>query len=213
MSYKKNESQITDLQLVEIDQNKFAVQITEGNINVNLTKMAKPFGSSKRPESWLKTQSAKDYLAVLSDAKKIATADLVNVAKGGSPDEQGTWANDYRIAMRFAQLSPQFAIKVDEMLVNHLLNRTKPDDFLIPTETVVFNDQKWFTKQDFCKETNASERSFYSRMGHYPTEYLYLHGIWYISSDLCKVILMQNNVSNRRSVLRIKKERLQLSLF
>ena len=34
---------------------------------------------------------------------KIDTADLVIVIQGGTPEEQGTWCTDYRIAMRFAQ--------------------------------------------------------------------------------------------------------------
>lgn len=34
---------------------------------------------------------------------KIDTADLLIVKQGGTPEEQGTWCADYRIAMRFAQ--------------------------------------------------------------------------------------------------------------
>lgn len=124
---KQNEGQIANLQLVEIDQNKFAIQLTDGNINVNLSKMALPFG--KKPHDWLKTKPAKEYLESLSKLNKINLPDLVKVIHGGSADEHGTWANDYRIAMRFAQwLSPTFAIKVDEMLVNLLLNRSRQEE-------------------------------------------------------------------------------------
>lgn len=119
MSDNKNESQITNLQLVEIDHNRFAVEVKDGNISVNLTKMARPFG--KFPKDWLITKEAKDYLEVLSVSRNLLTADLTRVIRGGTPDEQGTWAFDYRIAMRFAQwLSPEFSIAVDELLVNLL---------------------------------------------------------------------------------------------
>ena len=65
--------------------------------------MARLFGRSNRPDNCLKTKEAKEYLAVLSVSTKIDTADLVIVIQGGTPEEQGTWCTDYRIAMRFAQ--------------------------------------------------------------------------------------------------------------
>lgn len=65
--------------------------------------MARLFGRSNRPDNWLKTKEDKEYLAVLSVSTKIDTADLVIVIQGGTPEEQGTWCTDYRIAMRFAQ--------------------------------------------------------------------------------------------------------------
>jgi len=124
MNNEKNAKQFKELQVVEIDQNKFAIQMTNGNINVNLSNMAKPFGAAKKPANWLRTKESKEYINALPDSHICASADLVKVMKGGNPDEQGTWANDYRIAMRFAQwLSPEFAIKVDEMLLNMLLKR------------------------------------------------------------------------------------------
>ena len=120
MTVTKKESQSTALQLVEIDQSKFAIEMKDGNMRVNLTKMATPF--NKKPYDWLKTNPAKEYLEVMSVANKITTVDLVQIRKGGSPDEQGTWVTDPRIAIRFAQwLSPAFALKVDEVLIGLLL--------------------------------------------------------------------------------------------
>lgn len=111
-----------NLQMVEVDHNRFAVEVKDGNVSVNLTKMAKPFG--KRPETWLKTEETQDYLAALAVTLKSVTADLTRVIRGGTPDAQGTWAFDYRIAMRFAQwLSPEFSIAVDELLVKLLTGR------------------------------------------------------------------------------------------
>ena len=112
------------LQMVEIDHSKFAVEVKNGNVSVNLTKMAKSFG--KKPIFWLRTQEAQDYLNELSVVQKCTTTDLLTVKQGGGYEEQGTWANDYRIAMRFAQwLSPKFSIAVDGLLVNLLTKQTR----------------------------------------------------------------------------------------
>lgn len=74
----------------------------ENGVMVNATNMAKPFG--KRTFDWLKTQSAKDFLNAYSVAKKIVTADLVQVIQGGN--EQGTWMHE-DVALEFARwLSP-----------------------------------------------------------------------------------------------------------
>jgi hypothetical protein len=121
---KEKENQAIILKMVEIDRNSFAVEVKDGNVSVNLTKMAKPFGKAKQPSDWLKTQESKDYLRALSAPVKTGTADLVKVRQGGTPEEQGTWALDYRIAMRFAQwVSPEFSIKVDGLLVNLMLGK------------------------------------------------------------------------------------------
>jgi phage antirepressor YoqD-like protein len=74
---------------------------------INATQMAKSFG--KLPADWLKTSQTKDFIATYSDMKKIISADLVRVTKGGS-GEQGTWMHE-DVALEFARwLSPAFAI-------------------------------------------------------------------------------------------------------
>lgn len=117
MSNMKNEKK-TSLQMVEIDHNKIAVELTNGNVNINLTHMAKPFGSKKKPDNWLRMAETQDYLRVISISQKRELADLVKVRNGGVPGTNGTWCTDYRIAMRFAQwLSPEFSVQVDDLLV------------------------------------------------------------------------------------------------
>jgi len=160
MISKKNEKQVLGLQVVEIDQSKFAIQMMDGNISVNLTKMAKPFGKSKQPSNWLKTKESKEYINTLSVPLKVGTADLLSVRHGGDPDEQGTWANDYRLAMRFAQwLSPEFAIKVDEMLVNQLLKRSIKKPVVIPQNAGYVENQLFLNKlgegMTYCYYTNG----------------------------------------------------------
>lgn len=104
------------LKMVEVDHKKIAVEIMNGNVHVNLTHLARKF--NKRPADWLRTEESKSYLEALSVTQMCVLADLVKVRNGGVPGNNGTWAMDYRIAMRFAQwLSPEFSIAVDEMLV------------------------------------------------------------------------------------------------
>lgn len=72
---------------------------------VNATQMAKPFG--KQAKDWLKTTQAREFIAVLSEGRKILPPDLVQVINGNNG---GTWMHE-DVALEFARwLSPQFAI-------------------------------------------------------------------------------------------------------
>lgn len=116
---KKKKEWATSLQMVEVDHHKFAIELHDGEISVNLTHLAQSF--DKRAADWLRTTETKDYLMCLAEVRKCVLADLVKVRYGGKPGSTGTWCTDYRIAMRFAQwLSPEFSIAVDEMLVKLL---------------------------------------------------------------------------------------------
>ena len=109
------------LEMVKVGQSCFKAEILNGNARINLTQMSQPFGRSSRPGNWLKTEEAQRYIKAIAVATKRATADLVEVRQGGSPENQGTWCTDYRIAMRYAQwLSPEFSIKVDEEMLRLL---------------------------------------------------------------------------------------------
>jgi hypothetical protein len=109
------------LEMVEVNQSRFAAEILSGNASINLTQMAKPFGKSAKPDNWLRTDEAKRYIKAISVSQKRETSDLVEVRNGGRPENQGTWCKDYRIALRFAQwLSPEFSIMVDEAILRLL---------------------------------------------------------------------------------------------
>lgn len=43
---------------------------------------------------------SKDYLQALADAVKTASADLVEVRRGGTSEEQGTWCNFFSVSIR-----------------------------------------------------------------------------------------------------------------
>jgi hypothetical protein len=111
----KEKSQAAGLQMVEIDQVKFAVEVKDGEVCANLAQMAKSFG--KQPKDWLRTRESKAYIGALSDRRKCLSTDLVRVNKGGASELQGTWAYDRNIVIEFARwLNPAFSIQVNELV-------------------------------------------------------------------------------------------------
>ena len=128
------------------------------NCRVNLTKMAKPFG--KRVNDWLNLPTTQDYLTLLQCIVSVTrfsgnVEPLIVTKQGGNVAEieQGTWATDYRIAMRFAQwLSPEFSLKVDDLLVKIVSGE------LVVSGEGVFIDpkgQSWISRPRFCKALNV----------------------------------------------------------
>lgn len=82
-------------------------QIGNGEVMVNATEMAKPFG--KRPVDFLQNQNTINFIKEYCDVKKSTSADLVKVIKGGN-QKQGTWLHE-DIALEFSRwLSPSFSI-------------------------------------------------------------------------------------------------------
>lgn len=95
-------------------EHTIAFDFANGQLMVNATEMAKPFG--KAPKDFLRTQSAQEYIRAFSDRLKCPTDEVVKIVQGGVSESQGTWFHQ-KIALRFAQwLSPEFAIWVDEKI-------------------------------------------------------------------------------------------------
>ena len=93
-------------QIFNYNGNNITFQIGNGDIMVNATEMAKPFG--KLSKDYLKNQSTKDFLEALSARRNVLPTDLVKVINGGS--YFGTWMNE-DIALDFAQwLSVDFKL-------------------------------------------------------------------------------------------------------
>ncbi len=81
-------------------------QLGNGDVMVNATEMAKPFGKS--PNHFLRTQTTKDFINELSALRKCNPTDLVKVINGGN--NFGTWMHE-DVALEFSRwLSPKFAI-------------------------------------------------------------------------------------------------------
>ena len=191
---KINEKQVMNLQVVEIDHQKFAVELQNGNVNVNLTQMAKPFGRSKQPVQWLRSEESKSYLETLSVLRKCSTADLLKVKQGGQ--NQGTWCTDYRIAMRFAQwLDPRFALMVDELLVNLLRGDSilvKPFNGVEPT---IHQGKSWYNYLDVLVSLGYSRNSgsVAVRKKLFPQHFTKLFGRNFITTEFCNFLKLRKD--------------------
>lgn len=121
--------------------NEITFNVGEG-VMVNATEMAKAFG--KKPADFLKSQSTKEFISVLSASLKIEATDLVVVKNGG--DNFGTWMHE-DVAMEFARwLSPKFAIwcnlKIKELLKTGQTSIVNDDESLIMAKALLLADQK-----------------------------------------------------------------------
>ena len=114
---------VMDIQIFEYNGNSISFG-KEGNVMINATEMAKPFGKS--PKDFLKTEQTKVYIGTLGEVKKILSSDLVRVIYG---DNGGTWMHE-DVAMEFARwLSPAFAIWCNDRikeLLQYGMTATQP---------------------------------------------------------------------------------------
>lgn len=111
------------LATMDYKNSQIAFEEINGKMMINATQMAKPFGNSKKPRFWLRTQQAKDLLKVVSKMHKCNLNDLQIVKYGGN--NPGTWFHE-DLALLFAQwLSPEFYLacntKLKELLQQKVL--------------------------------------------------------------------------------------------
>ena len=151
------------IETVVVDGKEMAIERRSDNVWVNMTQMAKPFGRSKQPIQWIRTREAQDYLTALSVLHFCSTADLVIVRQGGTPEEQGTWCTDYRIAMRFAQwLDVGYSIQVDSLLVQ-IANGEK-----IISDVLPFDGKNYISQSDYCRTLECNYHSFFGLKKPFP---------------------------------------------
>lgn len=177
-------------------------QRESNNCRVNLTKMAKPFG--KQTADWLRQESTQEYLTALQrivvrHGNSHNVVPLIDIKQGGNVAEieQGTWATDYRIAMRFAQwLSPEFSIKVDELLV-----KIVSGELIISGEGIYRepSGQTWIRRDRYCKALGVSEHSFNGLMSTYKQHFMQQGIFWYVSADLFKLRSVQQYLDSRKN--------------
>jgi len=143
------------LQLVEIDQNRFAVEVVNGTVRANLTQMAKPFG--KNPKDFFKNDWSAKYLEKLSKRRNIPLADLVQVRKGGNIGNMGTWAYEHNVVIEFARwLNIDFAIDVNELVFKLLTNQAAIAMPFMGVEPVIHNGRSWYYYRDVLKSIGFS---------------------------------------------------------
>nr|DAI10581.1 MAG TPA: KilA protein [Caudoviricetes sp.] len=113
-----------DIQIFEYNGNNISFG-KEGNVMVNATEMAKPFG--KRCNDFLSTKQTNELIDSLSAKTGIPATGLVTVNQGGN--NQGTWMHE-DLALIFAQwLSPDFYLWCNDRikeLLQYGMTATQP---------------------------------------------------------------------------------------
>ncbi len=118
-------------------------QLGNGDVMVNATEMAKPFGKS--PNHFLRTQTTKDFINELSALRKCNPTDLVKVINGGN--NFGTWMHE-DVALEFSRwLSPKFAIWCNDRIKELLTKGSVALDISNPN-TVLQIVQNWKEEHD-----------------------------------------------------------------
>ncbi len=152
----------------------------EGKIMINATQMAKPFG--RNTKDWLKTQQSKDLIKTVSDRRKILSADLQIVKKGGK--NQGTWLQK-DVALFFAQwLSPEFYfacnLKLEELLREQALS-LPPKNGVFP---MLHNGKLYYPYKDVMQVLGGIARSNASRRKRkYPNSFVKVFGRNFITEE------------------------------
>lgn len=191
--------------MVVLNDHRFAVEERNGNISFNLTMMAKKYGRQNSPGNWLRTDESKRYLKAFSVSHKCDTADLLEVRQGGTPEKQGTWANDYRVAVRFAQwLDMNFAIAVDELIYKLLTKQATVVEPFKGVNPVVDGHKAWYCYLDVLKAIGYSTKSgsVAQRKHRYKNHFKKFFGRNFIDLELCELLSKQSEV-----------RQLQLDLF
>ncbi len=219
---RKSENKSTALQMVVLNDHRFAVEEKNGNISFNLTMMSKPYGRKKRPGEWLKTESAREYLDALSVANIFATADnqnitnrstklhicttadLVEVRQGGNPNEQGTWANHYLIAVEFARwLEPQFSIQVNQLVWNLLTKKTTLVEKFEGVSPLVDDNKAWYYYLDVLKAigNSTTSGSVSARKRKYPQHFKKIFGRNFVTLDFCHYLKQAKEIKKLQTKL------------
>lgn len=107
------------------------VEITtdaEGRFNLNALHKASGLGDNKAPAQWLRTQSAKDLVAEVSDMH-ICTSPI-NSSKGGQ--SQGTFAHELLAIAYASWISPSFHLQVNQVFLDYRTGKLNQPVSMLP---------------------------------------------------------------------------------
>lgn len=178
--------------------------VEDGGTMISATQMAKAFG--KQPAHWLISQSAKEFIALLSDVKQICQSDLVRIKRGGV--DAGTWMNE-DLALEFSRwLTPKFGIWCRDMInrVNKTNNTTnlkqttimKQQSTTKPTTQVFLYNDNPVAFQIGNVETMINATSMAKPFGKKVNDYLRLQS----SIELIEACASHNSTSDNQLVVR-----------
>ncbi|MCL6103695.1 MAG: phage antirepressor KilAC domain-containing protein [Bacteroidetes bacterium] len=105
---------MSEIKIYQYQHNNVTFQLDNGDVMVNLTEMAKPFG--KLPANFLNTEQTKRFIEALEET--VIDIPITEIKQGGST--QGTWAHQ-KLALKFAGwLDPRFELwiydRIEELL-------------------------------------------------------------------------------------------------
>ena len=101
-----------NLSLIHHEANGSIVQQRASDGYINATALCQAAG--KRIAKYLENSSTQEFLSELATDVRIRTSELIQIVKGGIPENQGTWVHP-QVAINLAQwLSPKFAVKVSK---------------------------------------------------------------------------------------------------
>ena len=106
------------MEVLNYENHNISFDLSNTDVMVNATQMAKPFG--KLVGSFLRLKEIKQYISLIelryADSHNGNDYKALKVIQGGNPKLQGTWMCK-KLALRFAQwLSPEFALWVDDKI-------------------------------------------------------------------------------------------------
>lgn len=183
---KENNEKHVLMQMVEINHNKFAVELVDGNVSANLTQMSKPFGKTKMPNQWLRTTESKDYLGELTRLHKCSLADLLTVRNGG--ENPGTWCYDRNIVMEFARwLDPNYSIQVNEIMFRLITKEGIYAEKFMGIEPLIHGGKPYYYYMDVLRILGYSIKSgsVQQRKKNFPDHFVKLFGRNFIDLELC----------------------------
>lgn len=213
------------IQTVVLNDHRFAVEERNENMSFNLTMMSKPYGKEKRPNQWLRTVPAQDYLKALSVMLKSATAenqavtksasvmlksdtaenqavtDLVEVRQGGIPERQGTWANHYLIAIEYARwLEPKFAIEVNMLFHDYMTGRIKATQPFLGIPPIMDGVKPFYNYLEVLKALGLStiSGSVTERKRKFPNQFKKFFGRNFITKEYAELLQKQHEVVQLR---------------
>lgn len=122
------------LKVFEYEGKSITFNFGNGDVMINATEMAKPFG--KTPWKWLELPSTKKFISAMSDFRSLAENELITSIRGGANiEERGNWFHE-DVAIEFARwLNPAFAIWCNDRikeLMKHGVTAINPESLLDP---------------------------------------------------------------------------------
>jgi hypothetical protein len=125
----------TKYEIIAINSVEFTVDVSllteTEDMFFNATEIAKKL--NKKPNEWLSSKQASEYIAVILEAENFRYEDLVRTVIGGK--HQGTWLHK-KLALPFARwLSVKFEYELDKWITSRIEEEKNRKSFRLESKT------------------------------------------------------------------------------